>query len=1137
MRRDPAGRISGLILALLFAGLSNSQASGRTVSTELAPQSAGGIALGAPWTFEPNAAFTELGTSVATAGDVNGDGYSDIIVGAHRYDGAAGTDQGRAYVFHGSASGTSAAPNWTANPSAANTRFGWRVSTAGDLNGDGYDDVVIGTTSSSRVFVYYGSMSGLSAVPNLEITGIANESLGYSVSTAGDVNADGYDDLLIGAYTHGGSGVFYGRVALHLGSPAGVSATPAWADTGDVTNEFLGFSVAPAGDVNGDGLADIVVGSYAWDPTGSLSIQSGRASCYAGSASGQMTRIWTVNGTGNMRLGETVAGAGDVNGDGYAEILVGAPSHNSNTGWAQIHYGSATGPAVTPSQTFPGGPAGERFGESIGTAGDVDGDGYADWVIGMPRRNGNSGEVHLYRGEADGGAGVVWTQPGVAGSFFGHSAGTAGDVNGDGFSDLVIGAPFLDNGQDNEGRVSVYRGIAGTLGASPMFADYGGTGGGRIGASVASAGDVNADGYVDVLVGAPDWNIGRGRAYLHFGGPGGTSPTPSWTSNGQQAFQYWGSSVSGAGDVNGDGYDDFLVGSPEFDAEVVPVIGHVRLFYGSPTLPFYSGWQWFGVFAGERCGDAVASAGDVDGDGYADILVGCPGAEYGGFEGAGRALLFHGSASGPGASPAWTVFGVAEDQRLGRALAGIGDVDGDGFDDVLTGAPGPGDSTSDVAQVRLFMGAAGGLSPSSVPLLPNVVGSSLGASVAAAGDVNGDGYADFLVGDPTYEPTPGDRRGAMFLYYGAPAGSLASPDWTYLGPTNGEGAGDEVAGAGDVNGDGFSDLITGSSGAGNDNHGRVNIFLGSATGPAAESAVEIVGPPGARLGSSVAGAGDTNGDGFGDVVVGESSYESVPDATEVGRARVHPGGTTGVSSENDNYDFAYRTEVWNGDPLRDGNAIPGNALRCFVRGQSAAGRTPVRLEWQAAPVGASLDSAPIQASEWIDTGPVAGGESVVSIEDLIDGLPIESRIHLRYRVASRSPFFPHTHWLTPDDAAASLRHFLTGAVSGVDDGDEVVDGQRPAHVIPVRVAPNPFTASGLEIYFDLPAAGPVRAEVFDVAGRLVASPGIGHRGAGSQAFTWNGRLSDGAPAPRGVYFVRVSGAGAVGVVRVVRVGG
>jgi len=140
-----------------------------------------------------------FGISASTAGDVNGDGYSDVIVGATGFDNVQ-TDEGRAYVYHGSATGLSATANWTGESNQANALFGNSVSTAGDVNGDGYSDVIVGALSyengqanEGRAYVYHGSAAGLSATANWTAESDQEEAyFGWSVSTAGDVNGDGY---------------------------------------------------------------------------------------------------------------------------------------------------------------------------------------------------------------------------------------------------------------------------------------------------------------------------------------------------------------------------------------------------------------------------------------------------------------------------------------------------------------------------------------------------------------------------------------------------------------------------------------------------------------------------------------------------------------------------------------------------------------------------------------------------------------------------------------------------------------------------------------------------------------------------------------------------------------------------------
>src|SRR5439155_4465222 len=168
--------------------------------------SASGLASTPAWTAESDQASADFGASVATAGDVNGDGYADVIVGAHLYDNGQ-SNEGRAFVFLGSASGLASTPAWTAESNQANADFGVSVATAGDVNGDGYSDVIVGAplydngqTDEGRAFLYLGSASGLSASPAWTAeSDQAGAQFAASVASAGDVNGDGFDDVLVGA--------------------------------------------------------------------------------------------------------------------------------------------------------------------------------------------------------------------------------------------------------------------------------------------------------------------------------------------------------------------------------------------------------------------------------------------------------------------------------------------------------------------------------------------------------------------------------------------------------------------------------------------------------------------------------------------------------------------------------------------------------------------------------------------------------------------------------------------------------------------------------------------------------------------------------------------------------------------------
>ena len=286
------------------------------------------------WRAEANQAFADFGWSVGAAGDVNGDGYDDVIVGAWAYDNGQ-TDEGRAFVFEGSATGLSTTPNWTAESNQASALFGYSVGTAGDVNGDGYDDVVIGAEQYSngqsyegRALVYHGSAVGLSSVPNWTAESDQTDAyFGASVRTAGDVNGDGYDDVVVGApsYTNGQSNE--GRAFVYHGSATGLSTTPDWTAESNEVGANFGNSVGTAGDVNSDRYIDVIVGAYHYQNGQNA---EGGAFVYHGSPAGLSTSPnWTAESNQAFAFfGASVGTAGDVNGDGYSDVIVGAPYYD-----------------------------------------------------------------------------------------------------------------------------------------------------------------------------------------------------------------------------------------------------------------------------------------------------------------------------------------------------------------------------------------------------------------------------------------------------------------------------------------------------------------------------------------------------------------------------------------------------------------------------------------------------------------------------------------------------------------------------------------------------------------------------------------------------------------------------------------
>jgi hypothetical protein len=1082
------------------------------------------------WSASGKQSDAHYGYCVATAGDVNGDGYSDLLVGARSFD-SGQQNEGRAFLYHGSANGPSLTPDWFVDGDQTLAFLGQVVAPAGDVNGDGYDDVLVsapswdnGQSNEGCVRLYLGSANGLGTTPAWTREGDqATAVFGSSVAAAGDVNGDGYDDVLVGARGYDGSYENEGRVFLFLGSAAGLESDAAWTVDGGQTDGGFGWSVAGAGDVNADGYADVIVGAFFYD---SGEVDEGAAFLYLGSGSGPSTTAdWVAEGDqAGAGLGWSVATAGDVDGDGHADVIVGVRYFDGaeiDEGAARVYLGGAAGLAATPAWVATGGEEGANFGWSVATAGDVDGDGYADVIVGAPRADVpwlDAGVASVFLGSRLGlSATPAWTAGSAQQSAqYGWSVAAAGDVDGDGFGDVVVGAYHYDNGFPSEGAAFVYRGSPGVPAAIASWHVAGGAGATAHGFCVDYAGDLNADGASDLIAGDPYFTgtaTAEGRVNVHFGSESGPDASPDWSFASGEPGACCGWSAGSAGDVNGDGYDDLLVGAPLADGSGENE-GCAWLFLGSafgpPTSP---SWTFRGGQASAFAGASVGAAGDVNADGYADVLVGAY--QYdGAVTDEGAVFVFHGSASGLSFVPDLTLLGGQQDCLFGFAVASAGDVNGDGFSDVIVGAPGFASGGSAGGRVFVHLGSAAGLGSQPVWTADGEQAEArFGSAVAAAGDVDGDGYGDVLVVARFHSAGETDE-GKAFLYRGSVRGLSASPDWE----REGEQAGAELSAAssaGDVNADGYGDVLLGIPRFTQtfSQEGAVELYLGSAAGLAGTPAWSAFGgSAGASFGSSVAGRGDVVGDGLTDLLIGARGYA---DSSAGGGAAFlfAGGGAHGAARLPGQATVGSATRI---ALLGFSDAMSG--VRLLACGRTPAGRGRVRLEWEVQPLGAAFDGQTAQGVWTMTEAPIPGLGSTVGLDETAGGLSSGHAYRWRARLQSTSPFFPHTPWLTLAGNGASETDFRTPpAPTEVPPPRGLPPGSA---LLSLSCRPNPLQER-LEIVWVSPRDGPVLLTVHDVAGRRVTTLRRGDFPAGRHTALWDGRDARGCSLAAGIYFVRL----------------